>query len=192
MNKTKLGFGANLVSPMVPILAGTQVDGKPNYLTIAYIGLLCYNTVSISVGYKQYSLKGFEENGTFSVNQPSASMVQKLDYCGLYSGRAFDKSCLFENFYGELETAPMIEECPVNFECQVVQTLDMPAHKVFIGEIKEVYLSPDCITDGFPDCSKIDPVIYHPIFGEPNPKGHYGRLGENLAEVWKIGKQLKP
>ena len=43
-------------------------------------------------------------------------MAKITDYCGLYSGRKVDKSRLFEVFYGELKTAPLIMECPVNLE----------------------------------------------------------------------------
>lgn len=194
MNKQKLGPW-NLLSPLLPVLVGTNVGDKPNYITVAFVGWLCYDTISVSVGHKQYSNAGIQENGTFSVNQPSAGMVQKLDYCGLYSGSKVDKSVLFENFYGELQTAPMIKECPVNFECKVIQSIDRPVHTVFIGEVREVYFDANCLTDGVPDISKIDPILFSPKLGAKVStkkfSGSYWRLGEHLAEAWKIGKELK-
>ena len=33
-------------------------------------------------------------------------MVDKVDYCGLVSGRKDDKAKLFQVFYGDLKTAP--------------------------------------------------------------------------------------
>ena len=46
-------------------------------------------------------------------------MISETDYCGLVSGRKTDKSNIFNVFYGELETAPMIMECPVSIECKL-------------------------------------------------------------------------
>ncbi len=62
---------------------------------------------------KPTSLPRHPENQTFSVNFPGANLMEKADYCGLVSGHKVDKSGLFRVFYGELETAPLIEECPL-------------------------------------------------------------------------------
>jgi flavin reductase (DIM6/NTAB) family NADH-FMN oxidoreductase RutF len=190
MSKVKFGPW-NMLSPLIPVLVGTNVGGKPNYITIAMVGWLCYDTISVSVSRRQYSNAGIKENGTFSVNQPSAAMVKELDYCGLYSGRRVDKSVIFDNFYGELKTAPMIKECPLNIECNVIQTIERPVHTVFIGEAKEVYFDEDCLTNGLPDISKIDPILYCPKIGSKKHSGLYRRLGDSLGEAWKIGKELK-
>ena len=66
MNKIKIGK-FNLLSPLLPVLVGTKVGGKPNYITIGLVGWLCYDTVSVSLGHNQYSNAGIRENRTFSV-----------------------------------------------------------------------------------------------------------------------------
>lgn len=190
MSKIELGK-RNMLLPLLPVLVGTKVKGKPNYITIALMGWLCYDAMSVSVGHNQYSNAGIKENGTFSINQPTAAMVKKLDYCGLYSGRKVDKSALFENFYGKLETAPMIKECPVNIECRVIQTMERPVHTVFMGEVAEVYFDEDCLTEGVPDVKKIDPILYGPVKGRTEMAGSYWKLGEYLARAWEVGKELK-
>ena len=191
MSKIKLNK-RNMLYPSLAVLVGTIVEGKPNYITIALTGRLCYDAISISVGHKQYSNAGIKENGTFSINQPSTNMVKELDYCGLYSGRKVDKAALFENFYGVLKTAPMIQACPVNIECKVVQTIERPVHTVFIGEVAEVYFDEECLTDGVPDVSKIDPILFSREQGRTEISGGYWRVGEYLAPAWKVGKALKP
>jgi len=120
------------------------------------------------------------------------NMVKELDYCGLYSGRKVDKAALFENFYGVLKTAPMIQACPLNIECRVVQTIERPVHTVFIGEVAEVYFDEECLTDGVPDVSKIDPILFSREQGRTEISGGYWRVGEYLAPAWKVGKALKP
>jgi flavin reductase (DIM6/NTAB) family NADH-FMN oxidoreductase RutF len=181
----------NLLYPYLPVLVGANVNGKPNYITIGLVGWLCYDAMSVSVGHKQYTNTGIKENGTFSINQPTAGMVKELDFCGIYSGRKTDKSTLFENFYGELKTAPMIKECPVNIECRVIQVMERTIHTVFIGEVTAIYLNEEYLTDGVLDISKIMPVLFAPDKKQGKYSGSYWGLGRYLAGAWEAGKDLK-
>jgi flavin reductase (DIM6/NTAB) family NADH-FMN oxidoreductase RutF len=190
MSKIKLNK-RNMLYPSLAVLVGTIVEGKPNYITIALTGKLCYDAFSVSVGHNQYSNAGIRENGTFSINQPSTKLIKELDYCGLYSGRRVNKAALFDNFYGSLQTAPMITQCPVNIECRVVQTMERPVHTVFVGEVVEVYVDENCLTEGVLDASKIDPILYGPMKGRTEVSGGYWRLGEYLDRAWEVGKTLK-
>ena len=181
----------NLIYPYLPVFVGVNVGGKPNYITIGLIGWLCYDLMSVSVGHKQYSKTGIEETGTFSVNQPSADQVRELDYCGIASGRKADKAALFDTFYGELETAPMIRQCPVNLECRVVQTLVRPIHTVFLGEVVAVHASEECLADGLPDVTSIRPVFFAPDHSQGKGAYGYWTLGERIGRAFEIGKALK-
>ena len=63
-------------------------------------------------------------------------MVEITDYTGLVSGRKVDKSGVFEVFYGDLPAAPLIRSCPVNEECRLEQTVELPTNNFFIGGIR--------------------------------------------------------
>jgi flavin reductase (DIM6/NTAB) family NADH-FMN oxidoreductase RutF len=181
----------NLIFPYLPVLVGVNVNGRPNFIVIGLIGWLCYDMMSISVGHKQYSKIGIEENGTFSVNQPTVDLARQMDFCGMTSGRKADKGALFQTFYGKLETAPMIHECPVNIECRVIQTVIRPVHTVFLGEVAAVHASEEYLGEGLPDVARI-----HPIFFAPDPSqgkgvhGYWG-LGERIGRAYEIGKELE-
>ncbi|MGB2982805.1 MAG: flavin reductase family protein [Candidatus Bipolaricaulia bacterium] len=192
MAKTKLEPKVikNLIYPYVPMIVGVNVGGKPNYITVGLIGWLCYDVMSISVGHEQYSRSGLLENGTFSINQPTAALVKQLDYCGIASGRKTDKAELFDTFYGELETAPMIGACPINIECRVVQTLIRPIHTVFLGEVAAVHASEEFLQEGVPDLAKIQPVFYAPDPLRDRQTYSYWSLGEKLGHAFEIGKDL--
>ena len=113
-------------------------------------------------------------------------MVQVTDYCGLVSGQEVDKASLFRNFYGRLKTAPMIEECPANMECQVIQTLDLGTHEIFIGEIAATYCNEDCLTPGKgEDLLKVNPILFS-MSG-----GRYFSVGQEIGRAWDIGKSLE-
>ena len=120
MDKQKLG-PQTLLFPMPAVLVGALVDGKPNFMTAAWCGIAASNPPAISVGLQKirHTLKGVKAHGTFSINVPCTSLAAKVDYCGIYSGKKRDKSKIFEIFYGVLETAPLVQECPVNLECRL-------------------------------------------------------------------------
>ena len=184
MKKIEVG-SKNFLYPTPTTLVGANVGGKPNYTTIAHVGILKYATISVSVNKKHYTGAGIKENGTFSLNIPSAQMVQVTDYCGLVSGQEVDKAALFKNFYGRLRTAPMIEECPANMECQVIQTLDLGTHEIFIGEIAATYCNEDCLTQGKgEDLLKVDPILFS-MSG-----GRYFAVGREIGRAWDAGKSL--
>src|SRR5689334_8351141 len=115
MLREKLGAIPALY-PMPIVLIGANVNGKPNYMVVGSCGIVEYEPamIAISMNRGHYTTSGIRHNSTFSVNIPPATMVDGVDYCGIVSGRTTDKSELFTEFYGELGTAPMIEECPVN------------------------------------------------------------------------------
>jgi flavin reductase (DIM6/NTAB) family NADH-FMN oxidoreductase RutF len=148
----KITLGAkNCLYPMPTVLVGAMVNGKPNYLAIAHVGIMDHGSISISMNKDHYTNAGIKEHGTFSINIPSVDLVKETDYCGLVSGKHTDKSRLFDHFFGVLETAPMITACPINMECKLIQTVDFPKHDIFIGQIVETHCDERCLTDGTVD-----------------------------------------
>ena len=187
MKKTTIGPKSYLY-PMPVVLVGANVGGKPNYMTLAYCGIAQMRPPMIlcTLGRTHYTNAGIKENRTFSVNIPSTDMVIPVDYCGLVSGEKQDKSSVFTTFYGQLETAPMVEECPVNIECRLRDVLDYEGtNELFLGDIVEVHVSDACLDiKGMPDVKKIDPLLFS------QPDNNYWKLGELLAPAWRVGREM--
>jgi len=186
MEKKDIG-AKNFWYPMPITLVGANVNGKPNYLTIAFCGMVNLRPPAISVALNKahYTNSGIRENKTFSVNIPSAEMAKITDYCGLVSGSKVDKSKLFETFYGKLKTAPMIRECPLNLECKLVQTLEFSVDEVFVGEIIAAYAEERYLTNGLPDIKKINPIVFS------MHDNNYWKVGDLVGRAWNIGKKFK-
>ncbi len=149
MKKTYKG---NLLSPLPIALVGTLVEGKPNYCVIGYISPFNFGKhIFLSVYKKRYTSLGINENKTFSVNVPSENIIEKVNICGSKSGRDVDKSQLFDTFYGEVKTAPMIQQCPLNMECRVTDILDYDPNQGIIGEVVNSYVDEELV-----DGDKVD------------------------------------
>jgi len=187
----KVAIGARtFLYPLPAVLVGANVDGKPNFSTYAWCGIVNSSPPMLSVAFqhRRHTLKGVKQNGTFSVNIPSTELVKETDYCGIASGRKTDKvaDCKFNVFYGKLENAPLISECPVNLECRVLHILNLGSHEMVVGQIKEIYCRDSCLTDGEPDVSKIKPFLW-----AIDPANQYLEFGKSIGKAFSIGKQVK-
>ena len=178
------------IYPMPVLLVGANVEGKPNFMAVAWGGIAngAPPMISVAIRPQRYTFKGIVENMTFSVNIPSSDMVKEADYCGTVSGSKVDKVkvCQFKVFYGKVEDAPLIEQCPVNLECTVVHILGLGSNSLVIGRIEEAHVSESCLTDGKPDVSKIKPLSY-----VTSPARQYQVLGEIIADAFSVGAELK-
>lgn len=157
----KLEYNGNLLSPLPVVLVGSLVKGKPNYLVIGYMCPFDFGRyIFFSLYKKRYTRIGIHENRTFSVNIPSENLLTETDLCGSKSGRDIDKSAIFNSFYGDLKTAPMISECLINMECEVTDILDYEQNDGIIGKVIKSYVNPQCLTDNKLDWRKVHPIIW--------------------------------
>jgi flavin reductase (DIM6/NTAB) family NADH-FMN oxidoreductase RutF len=108
-----------------------------------------------------------------------------MDYVGLVSGSKTDKSGVFDTFFGELKTAPIIQNCPLSMECRLYDTYELKTHDVFIGEIVATYADEDILSDGKVDLKKVKPLL----FDMASKK--YWSLGPAVGNCWSVGKQYK-
>ena len=186
MKKLRMGPDT-LLYPMPAVLVGSIVEGRINFMTAAWCGIACRKPpcLALAVHRDRYTFKGIQEMGAFSVNVPSTAMAEKVDFCGIYSGRKKDKSEMFEVFYGVLDPVPLVKECPVNLECRLLHVFELGTHFLVIGEIVETHVTDTCMEDNVPDPAKVDPLIY-------SPKSRtYHRIGEAVGKAFQMGKQVE-
>ncbi|MFW9881975.1 MAG: flavin reductase family protein [Candidatus Thorarchaeota archaeon] len=184
------------VFPVPVVLVGANVNGKANFNAIGWVVGLEFTPplISICSNQQHYNNIGIKENQTFSVNTPTVNMVEITDYCGIKSGKRIDKSEIFEVFYGELKTAPMIKEAALNLECKLIHTVDTKeisdtkmGHDIFIGEVIQVYAENKYLSNGVPDIEKIKPFI---LSASRNRQRYYN-IGEEIGVAWSIGNNYK-
>ena len=183
----KINIGKNgFIYPMPVALLGTNIEEKANFMALGWIMRTNINPplLAIALNKNHFTNKGIREQKTFSVNFSNKEIIEKVDYCGLVSGNKVDKSNLFEVFYGELKTAPMIKECPLSLECKLYDIYELPSHDLYIGEIVGTFTEEKYLTDGKIDIKKIDPAVL------TMPDNNYWEIGENIGKAWNMGKKL--
>jgi len=173
--------------PMPMVVLGTLADGRPNFMAVGWVARVNFQPpmIAVSLGKTHHTNRGIHATGAFSVNVPGIDLLEKVDYCGLVSGKERDKSSLFTVVLGEGTDTPMIGECPVSMECKLTQVVELATNEVFIGEIVGAYADAECMADGKPDIKKIRP------FTPTMPDNRYWQVGDETGKAWGAGKKLR-
>lgn len=176
-----------LIFPTPVLLIGTyDKDGKPNLMTAAWGGICCSKPVCVTVSLRQatYTYGNLLHSKAYTLSIPSRDQVLIADCCGLTSGRDRDKfaDLGLTAVKSELVAAPYPDEMPMVLECALVQTVELGLHTMFVGEVKDVKVRPDCLgADGKPDPAKVQPLCFMP------EDRRYWSLGEPVAAAFSVG-----
>ena len=113
-----------------------------NMLTLSWMGTICSNPPMcyISVRPERHSYNIIKENMEFVINLTNEDMAFPTDWCGVKSGRDFNK---FDEMKltpekGEVVSAPIIKESPLCIECKVKEIIPLGSHDMFIAEVVNV------------------------------------------------------
>lgn len=150
--------------PAVLVTCG-ELEKKPNIITVAWCGIVCSQPpmISISIRENRYSFNVVKNSGEFVVNITGAKLVRAVDYCGNHSGRSIDKfkETGLTPLPAQKVKPPLIEQSPINLECQVRKVVELGSHHLFIGEIVATHVDESVLDEsGGLDIQKIDPLIY--------------------------------
>lgn len=162
-----------------PVVLVTCVNegGKPNIITLAWVGVVNSEPpmIGISIRPERYSYACVKGTREFVVNLPTEEMVRKVDACGVLSGKETDKfsSMGLKPVPAQKVKPPLIDECPVQMECQVKEIIPLGSHDLFLGQIVALHVKEEVEKEkGRIDITKVLPFVYCP--------GAY--------EYWNLGK----
>ena len=117
------------IYPIPAVMVSCGDMEKSNIITVAWTGILNTNPAMcyISVRPERYSYNIIKKTGEFVINLTSKDLTYATDWCGVKSGRDFDKfkemkltkeKCNFVN-------CPAIKESPVSIECKVKEIKEL-------------------------------------------------------------------
>lgn len=173
--------------PAVLVSCGSTPD-EYNLLTVAWTGTLCTNPPMcyISVRPERHSYDIIRRRMEFVINLTTTDMARATDWCGVRSGRDYNKFHEMGLTPGRctVVSAPLVEESPLCIECRVKEILSLGSHDMFIADVVNVraderYLNPD--TGKF-ELSESHPLVY--------VHGNYYELGSRIGKFgWSVEKK---
>ena len=156
----------NMLYPLPVVMVSlADRDGRPNIITLAWVGTVCTNPpmVSISVRPERYSYPILKETGEFVINLTTKELAFATDYCGVKSGRDVDKfkEMGLTPIPASEVKAPMIKESPVNIECKVRQILPLGSHDMFLADVVAVHADEKYMDEKHKfHLKQAEPIIY--------------------------------
>ena len=149
-----------------------------NMLTVAWTGTVCSSPAMtyISVRPERYSYPILKETGEFVINLTTVRLARVTDMLGVKTGAKTDKFQLSGLTAGKASVihAPLIQESPVNIECQVTQVIPLGSHDMFLAEVKAVHVDESLLDEkGRLQLEKADLIAYS--------HGQYFALGKELG-----------
>ncbi len=133
----------NMLYPVPAVMVSCQRNGeKTNIITVAWAGTICSDPamVSISIRPERYSYDIIKDSGEFVINLVNTELTRACDWCGVRSGRDYDKfkELKLSEYKSEFMAVPAIEESPVNIYCKVKKIEKLGSHDMFIAEVTGV------------------------------------------------------
>lgn len=165
-------------APAILVSCGSA-PGRSNLFTVAWTGTICTNPamLSISIHPARFSYGIIKEEMQFTVNLTTNDMARATDWCGVRSGRDYDKwkETGLTAVPGVANTCPYIKESPLAIECRVTDIIHLGSHDMFIGRVLDLLADEqyiDAETGAF-DMARAGLMAY--------VHGGYFALGEKLG-----------
>lgn len=151
--------------PAVMVSCGNE-QTKYNIITIAWTGTICTDPAMcyISIRPERHSYNIIKETGNFVINLTTRKLAFATDWCGVKSGKEFDKFKEMKLTPGKAQkiSSPIIQESPINIECVVKEIKALGTHDMFISEVVAINADEKFFNkenDAF-DLSKAGPICY--------------------------------
>ena len=174
-------------APAVMVSCGSQQTGY-NIITIAWTGTVCSDPpmCTISIRPERYSHGIITKTGEFVINLTTVALARATDWCGVKSGRDFDK---FKEMGltpapAQKVKAPLIKESPLNIECRVIDIRPLGSHDMFLAEVVAINADESLINTatGAFKLAEAGPICYL--------HGNYFKLGKLLGKFgWSVEKR---
>ena len=182
--------GSTLLNPEPPVLVSCGSMEAANLITIGWTGTICTqpSMVSISVRPERYSYQLIKDSGEFVINLPTRKLVRAVDWCGVKSGRDYDKFAEMKltPLPASTVSCPILAESPVNLECQVTQVIPLGSHDLFLAKVTAVDVDEALLDEKGKLClERADLIVYS--------HGEYFALGKQLGTFgYSVRKKAAP
>lgn len=172
--------GGNMLYPLPAVMVScADASGASDIVTVAWTGTICTNPpmLYVSIRPERASYQLIRESGEFVVNLTTRRLQRACDWCGVRSGRDYDKwaECgLTPAPAAKLELAPVIAESPVNIECKVTEVKELGSHHMFLASVEAVQVDGSLVDAwGRLDLARAGLTAYS--------HGEYFELGQRLG-----------
>jgi len=146
-----------------------SIDGISNLAPFSFFTVVCVIPPMVSLtiarnpdGSDKHTLKNIRETREFCVNVVTAPVWKEM--VDSANGFPDDESEFARTGLTELPAfkikPPRVAEVPIHLECMLHQVMELGSnrHPLVIGEVVYFHVDPACMTNGYIDMRKLDPI----------------------------------
>ncbi len=175
--------------PLPVLVIGTfDKDGVPNAMNAAWGSIADTGLVDINLDKDRKTVENLLEKKCFTVAFATVQNMEESDYFGIVHGYGFNKVAKAGMAWEKAPNvdAPVIKGYPMVLECTVthVSEEDIDGYRVF-GRIENVLADESVLTDGKPDLTKMDLIMYDPV------TLNYLSMGKVVGKAFSAGNRFK-
>ena len=177
-----------MIYPLPAVLVSCGDCDEQNLFTVAWTGTACTNPPMcyISVRPERHSYDIIKRTGEFVINLTTTSLARATDWCGVRSGRDYDKFAEMglTPIPSAVVGAPAVGESPISIECRVRQIIPLGSHDMFLADVVNVLVDEKWINPetGRLELERAEPIVYS--------HGEYFSLGKMLGHFgWSVRKK---
>jgi flavin reductase (DIM6/NTAB) family NADH-FMN oxidoreductase RutF len=162
-----------LIGSVVPRPIGwastVSASGVPNLAPFSFFTVVCVAPPMVSLtimpktdGSEKHTLKNVRATGEFCFNVVTQPVWRQM--VDSANGFPEDDSEFAETGLTPIASVkvkpPRVKEAPIHFECKLDRVLELGPKRqaLVIGEVVYIHVDPTCMTDGYIDMRKLDPV----------------------------------
>ncbi len=179
-----------MIYPLPAALISCGTPDSSNLITVGWTGTVCTDPAMcyISLRPERHSYAIVADRMEFTINLTTEEIARATDWCGVRSGRDFDKWA--ENGLtpepGRMVSCPSVAESPVSIECRVREIIRLGSHDMFLAEVLCVLADEGLIDPGSGafrlDKSGLISYSHGQYFAQGQPIGRFG---------WSVMKKKK-
>jgi flavin reductase (DIM6/NTAB) family NADH-FMN oxidoreductase RutF len=180
VNKLEIQPAAILFPSLVTLVTAYDEKNHPQGFLNTWITNASRNppTIIVITKRERNTFNSIIKTKSFGVNIVCRELVEIADFFGHNSGKDVDKfqKCNLTILDGKKVHVPIIKECPINFECKLVEQIDIADTVMLIGEVLKSYVNKEVLNEhGFPDVKLTDCLLHSTT--------HYSAIGDEIAKV---------
>ncbi len=174
-----------LTPMMVQMIATYNEDDSVDLMNAAWGGQLDSDLLVLSLDKSHKTVANMLRTNAFTLGLPNGKDIVDCDFVGIVSGnkdpRKFEKTDLHAS-KSSVVNAPVIDEFPLTFECEVFKVFDDPELGFYVlAKVKEILMQEDAVEGNKVDVEKMGLCFFSPL------DHSYRSYGPKIADAFKAG-----
>lgn len=177
------------VFPLPVLMIATYCeDGSVDVMNMAWGGVCDSNMVALNLEESHKTVENLRNRKAFTLSIADEKHIKESDFFGIASANNVKDKFMHTSFHAIKSTrvdAPIIQEYPITLECRVREMQNQITGLRVLGEIVNVMVDESILgEDGKVDITKLNAISFDPF------KNAYYKIGEKVADAFKVGKEL--